>query len=264
MKIKVEDTKSLTGIILLTGISTVIFGIFTKDLNLLWFSLPIIFSLIIAVSRSRKDIDDAVASIGITSSNIRTSIPLGVSAGILVYIVGSMLLSFTDKNTASIVPTFAIASLTPANTLVIPASLFLIINVFIQWLVVAPSEELGFRFLAPYAIYSFTKSVPVALILGTFAWIFTHIPTFLIQGASSGMYIVLFILGIVAIALIYFTGDIVSAWISHATFNTLVIISTAVFSTVTLIILVSLLTFLSIFYVTSGGSNAKKQSPFNL
>ncbi len=261
---KPEETKSLTGIILLSGISIVTLGLFTQDLSLLWFSIPIIFSLIIAVSRGSRDIDDAVKSIGITGTNIQTSVPLGIIAGMVVFLIGSLFVSYTDRNTASLVPVFAIASLTPATTTLIPASVFLFVNVLIQFFVVAPAEELGWRFLTPYALYSFSKSIPFAMFFGTFLWMLTHVPTFMLQNVAQSMYIVLLMMGIVSIALIYYTSGIIASWIAHATFNILVLVlSTAITSTTILTMLVMMF-ILFLIYVKGGDKLAKSKSSFNL
>lgn len=261
---KPEETKSLTGLILITGIAIVTLGIFTDDLGLLWFSIPIIFSLIVAVSRGNRDIDDAVKSIGISGANIQTSLPLGVIAGMLVFIVGSLIVTYTSKNTASLVPVFAIASLTPATTTLIPASIFLLVNVLIQFFIVAPAEELGWRFLTPFALYSFTKSLPFAMFFATILWMLTHVPTFIIQGVSQGMYIVLLVLGLTSIALIYYTSGIIASWIAHATFNILVLIVASAITLQTIIAMITIIIILSLIYIKGGDKHATKQTTFNI
>lgn len=264
MRLKVEETNSLTGMILLTSLALLTFGLFTQDINLLWFALPIIFSLIIAISRRSGDIDEAVKSIGISGTNIQSAIPIGIIAGVIVFIIGSFIVTFTDKNTASMIPTFAIASLSPATSTLIPAGSFLAMNLLIQWLIVAPAEELGFRFLAPYIFYSFSKSIPFAILFGTLLWIVEHVPTFAIQGASQGMYIVLLLLGIMSIALIYYTGGIIASWIAHGVFNSLVLIMTGTLNSITYLVIIGIIISLIIIYSKSGGKNAKTQSNFNL
>ncbi len=261
---KPEETKSLTGLILITGIALVTLGLFTQDTSLLWFSIPIIFSLIIAISRGSHDIDEAVKSIGIAGTNIQTSVPLGIIAGMVVFIVGSLFVSYTAKNTSSLVPVFAIASLTPATTTLIPASAFLLVNVLIQFFVVAPAEELGWRFLTPYALYSFSKSIPFAMFFGTVLWMFTHVPTFILQGISQSMYIVLLMLGVTSIALIYYTSGIIASWIAHATFNILVLVLATAITSTTIISMVVIMFILFLIYVKGGDKLAKSKSPYNL
>lgn len=258
---KVEETGALSGLILGSGLAILTIGLFTKNLELLWFSVPIIFALIISVSRGNRDIDDAVKSIGVSGSNIKTSLPLGIIAGLATFVFGSFIVSFTDANTASLVPVFAIASVTPS---LISAETFLAINIIIQWLIVAPSEELGFRFLAPYVFYSFSKSIPLAMLFGTLLWIVEHIPTFILQGASNSMYIVLLLLGVVSIALIYYTGGILSSWIAHSVFNTLVLLFTGSISLAAYLTMGAIAITLILLYLKVGERNAKTQTNFNL
>lgn len=257
-----EITQPLTGLFLLTGIAIMVFGLFTDNVNMLFFAIPIIFALIVSVSRGFSDIDNAVASIGVSGYNIRDSITLGLTAGVMVYVIGSMLITFTDDNTMALVPMFAISNTATAS--VIPSYIFLGINILIQWLVVAPSEEVGFRFLSPYVINSLVNNLPISMIVGTLLWVFIHIPTYTIQNAPLMMYLVLVIMGIVAIYLIWITGSLISAIILHAVFNTIVVLISGPPTWFTYIVLITISISLLMFYTYGGENHNKKQTPFNL
>lgn len=258
-----EKTDSLTGLILLTSISIVAFSLFSQDTQILIFAIPIIYGLIIAVSRkNNRDIDDGIRSIGLGESNVKTSIPLGIAVGLFVFILGNIIISLTSKTTASTIPVFAI-SLSGASF--IPANVFLGINVLVQWAIVAPSEEIGFRFLAPYIFNSFIKFAPVAMLLGTLTWVFVHIPAYIMQAVPVSMYFVLFFIGVVSIFLIYYTSGLTASVVMHAVFNTLVISIGGVINIYTYIILIFIALSLILLYLSGGERRAKtKSSEFNL
>jgi hypothetical protein len=257
-----EETSSLTGLILLTGLATVTWGLFSQDTSVLVFAIPVIYALIIANSRGNKDIDENVRSIGITGTNLKEAIPIGIAMGLLCFIIGNLIISLSSKVTASTVPTFALSGAS-----FIPANVFTGVNILMQFLVVAPSEEIGFRFLAPYIYNSFIKFAPVAMLLGTITWVFIHIPTYIMQGTPISMYAVLFIIGLISIGLVYYTKGIIASWVMHSVFNTLVLIIGGVLSIPTYIILVLIAGSIILIYFTAagGGRNAKRQpSEFNL
>ncbi len=259
---KAEQTDSLTGIILLTSISIVAFSLFSQDTQILIFAIPIIYGLIIAVSRkNNKDIDDGIRSIGLRESNIKTAIPLGIAVGLLCFIIGNLIISLTSRVTASSIPTFAI-SLSGASF--IPANVFLGVNILTQWLIVSPSEEIGFRFLCPYIYNSFIKFAPVAMLLATVTWVGIHIPTYIMQAVPFSMYIVLLIIGLISIGLVYYTSSLTASVIMHATFNTLVLIIGGVLNIFTYIILILIAISLIFLYLSGGDRRAKTQSEFNL
>lgn len=259
---KTENTDPLTGITLLTGLAILTFGLFTQDTSILFFAIPIIFALLVANSRGNKDIDDNIRSIGITGTNIKTAIPIGIAAGLFCFILGNLIIGLTSKVTSSTVPTFAIP-LSEASF--IPAQMFLATNILIQFLIVAPAEELGFRFLSPYIINSFIKSAPIAMLGGTLLWVFTHIPAYTLQSTPLSMYIVLLVIGLIAIGLIYYTQSLITPWIMHGTFNTLVLVIGGVLSVYVYLMLIFIACSLIFLYLSGGGKHGKKtQSEFNL
>ncbi len=259
---KAEQTDSLTGIILLTSISIVAFSLFSRDTQILIFAIPIIYGLIIAVSRkNNKDIDDSIRSIGLGESNTKTAIPIGIAVGLLVFIFGNLVISLTSRVTASSIPTFAI-SLSGASF--IPANVFLGVNILTQWLIVSPSEEIGFRFLCPFIYNSFIKIAPVAMILATITWVGIHIPAYIMQAVPLSMYFVLFFVGLISIGLIYYTNGLTASVVMHATFNTLVLAIGGVLNIYVYFILIIIALSLILLYLSGGDRRAKTQTEFNL
>jgi len=249
MAVKQGETSTLTALTLFTGLAIVTFGLFLKDANILFYAVPIIFALIVAMSRGNSSIDEGLRSMGITGTNIREAIPLGILSGVIVFFVGSFMIELSPKTASIFVPTFAIAGLATASA-VIPSSVFMASNILMQWSVVAPAEEIGWRFLAPYIAYRIVQSAPIAFIFGIITWVFIHIPTYLLQEAPMTMYVVLVLLGAVSVGLIWITKGIIASWIAHSTFNTLVLTLSGGLDTYTMYLLIAVAIGLGILYYT--------------
>lgn len=263
-KIIPEKTKGITGLVLFSGLAIFTFAIFTQDFKVLIYAIPILYALNIGVTRGSKDIDDAVESLGFSTYNIKDSIPIGVASGIFVFMLANLLVEITPDTMGAIVPLFAVTTFTGVTTAaIIPASLYQGMNIIIQWTVVAPSEEIGWRFLTPYIANSFIKSVPIALAIGILLWAFTHIPSYTLQNVPNMMYLILIFMGLVAVLLIYETGGLLASWVMHGTFNTLVLITAGAVFFTTYIILTVIMLSLTIFYFFGGEKHGKK-TPFSI
>lgn len=214
-----------TGYLILSVLVTMSLALFFKDATYLVFALPTILAFTLAASIDKRggSADSDLEAVGWSSKNLTSAIPLGIAGGIISLVMGGFIMRTASM--ASLVPDFStsIAALTGAS--IIPAGLALATNIIATAMVVVPSEELGYRLLAPYAFFAAFKNQILAWIAASLLWAGTHIPTFMAQGVDNSMYIVLMFISLVNILLIYYTQNIMSAIISHMTFNIGVLLS---------------------------------------
>lgn len=252
-----KGSSATTGYLLFSAMSIITFALALQDPMFLVFAIPIILVFVLAAARGRGDVDRDLAGIGWTNRNLEMAVPLGIVGGMAAFVFGGLVVQ-TEGIYASIVPDFsALGKVTTAS--VIPPAMATSINILSQWFVVAPSEEVGYRVLAPFAGMAVFKNMVVAYIVGTLMWIMTHVPTFTVQKTPMGMYFVLVLLSIIAIALFVFTGNIMSAIIMHGVFNTGVILSTSGADMMAYYVIFSIALVLSAVWIFGRGKEGGKK-----
>lgn len=243
-----ESGSATTGYLILSGLTVVLLTLFYKDAIYLVFAIPIVLVFTLAASgdkTGRGSVDDDLEAVGWSDRNLGISIPLGIIGGMAALFFGSIITRFTPETASILVPDFSgLAALNTAT--VIPPYLSLSVNIFSQWAVISPSEESLARILAVYAFLKIFKNVILAFVLASLFWLFLHIPTYITQGASMNMYLVLLLLAVVTTALFVYTKNLLSAITAHGTFNTGVLLSSNNFDSgtmYTILIIVAILLY---------------------
>jgi len=223
------STSVTTGYLIFAGLFTIAYALSVSDMTYLVFGILLLFTFALATSvGGQGNTDSDLEAIGWSNKNMGMVIPLGIAGGIAALIIGSLIVQFTTKNSAAIVPDFsASASIIPLfSASVIPSSIALAANIVAQWLIVAPSEEAAYRILAPFAGVAVFKNALIAYVVAAMLWLGTHINAYTVQGTPNSMYLVLAVIAIITTGLFWFTGNAVAGIIAHGVFNTGVIIMT--------------------------------------
>lgn len=238
------DSNVTIGYMIFSLVFSILFAFYFSDPMYFAFALFILTAIILATAIDIGDINKDLASIGWSSTNISTAIPLGILGGIAALILGGFIVSINAMHV--LIPDMTAISrfFTTAN--IISPSLAVSANLFAQVFVVVPGEEALKMVIAPYAGLKIFKNKIIAFFIAIILWELYHVPTFIMQNVDSNMYIVLFILGIITVILFFLTQSILSPLIAHGTYNIIIILSSAVtniYSTLTIAsILIILLT----------------------
>src|SRR5659263_46700 len=210
-----QGSTATTGFLILSSLSIVILTLMFKDPLYIVFAIPIIMVFALAASVGGKGSSDSdLAAIGLSNKHMNVAVPIGILGGIVAVFLAGIITSFTAQS-AAIVPDFS--SVTLLSVSIISPSVAMSVNIIAQWLVVAPSEEAGYRILAPYAGQAIFKNLGFAWIFASLLWLATHVPTFIAQGVPNSMYLVLLMISTITIGLLWYTGNIISTIITHAT-----------------------------------------------
>lgn len=233
-----ESGSATTGYLILSSLTVVLFSLWFKDAMYIIFAIPLAFIFTLGASADKTgkgSVDSDLEAVGWSDKNMDTAIPLGIIGGMLTLFLGSMIIRFTPETASILVPDFTnIATLTTAS--VIPAQWALSGNIISQFMVVAPAEEALARVLAVFAFLKIFKNIIIAFVLAAFFWLLLHVPTYLAQGASQNMYVVLLLLALVTTVLYIFTHNLMSAIITHSVFNSGVLLSSNNFDSGTMYI----------------------------
>ncbi len=237
-------TKSnvVIGYLVFSFIFSIIFSLYFADPMYYVFTAFLLMAIILATAIDVGDINKDLASVGWSSTNINTAIPLGVLGGIIALVLGSFIVNINMMNT--LIPDLTSIAKFFTKASVISPLMAVSANLVAQWLVIAPSEESLSKIIAPFASLKIYNDKIVAFFIGILLWISMHVPTFIMQGAGNNMYFVLFILGVITAALFFMTNSILAPIIAHGIFNTAVILSTAqsnIYDTFTILIIVAVL-----------------------
>ncbi|CAG0948617.1 MAG: CPBP family intramembrane metalloprotease [Candidatus Methanoperedens sp.] len=251
-----QSSTSTTGYLILSSLFIVILTLMFKDPLYIVFGIPIIMVFALAASVGGKgSSDEDLAAIGWSNKHMDTVIPIGILGGIVAVFLAGLITSFTQQS-AAIVPDFS-SSATILSASVITPSIAMSVNIISQWLVVAPSEEAGYRILAPYAANSIFKNLGFAWIFATLLWVATHIPTFIAQGVPNSMYLVLIMIATITIGLLWYTGNIMSTIIVHGVYNTGVLLLSNKVDSLTFYIVAIIIMILFIAYYSSSKKGSR-------
>ncbi|MFA4870928.1 MAG: CPBP family intramembrane glutamic endopeptidase [Pedobacter sp.] len=247
MKFDIQSSSAVSGYLILSGLFSAFFAYLLQDPMYFGFSLFIFAGLALAASNDtgKGTVAQDLTKLGWSSTNIFTVVPLGIAGGIIGLIIGSFIVSNVEMNI--LVPDLSTIAQYFTSASVVPAGLATTANIVGTVMVVAPAEEVLKLILAPFALKSIFKNTVVALFLSILFWTAMHIPTFIAQGASTSMYLVLVIFGIIGAVLLFITQNILSAIIAHATFNIGVILSSAsgdIFGVLTVIAIISIVMYI--------------------
>ncbi len=244
MKLFTESKTSniVAGYLIFSFIFSVIFSLYFQDPLFYAFTLFILMALLLATAIDVGDINKDLASVGWSSTNINTAIPLGVLGGIISLVLGSFMVNINMMN--PIIPDLTAIAKFFTNASIISPMLAVTANLFAQWLVIAPAEESLSKIIAPFAGMLVFKDKIFAFSLAILLWIGMHVPTFILQNVGNNMYFVLAILGIITTILFFMTNSILAPIIAHGVFNSAVILSSAsadTYATFTIIIVIAIL-----------------------
>lgn len=259
MKLFTESKNSsvVTGYLIFSFIFSVIFSLYFQDPLFYAFTLFILMAIVLATAIDVGDINKDLASVGWSSTNINTAIPLGVLGGIIALVLGSFVVNINMMN--SMIPDLTAIAKFFTKASIISPMLAVTANLFAQWLVIAPAEESLTKIIAPYAGLLVFKDKIIAFFIAILLWISMHVPTYIMQGVGNNMYFVLFILGVVTTVLFFMTNSILAPIIAHGVFNTVVIMSSAVsnfYGTATIIIIASVIVMVWLKNSKKSGYNA--------
>ncbi len=233
---RTDSGSATTGYLILSGLTVVLFALWFKDAMYLVFGIPLAFIFTLGASADKTgkgSVDEDLEAVGWSDKGMELAIPFGIIGGMLALFLGSIITRYTPETASMLVPDFTgIAALTTAS--VVPAQWALSANIISQFMVVAPAEEALARVLAVFAFLKIFKNIIIAFILAAFFWLFLHIPTYLAQGASQNMYVVLLILAFVTTVLYLFTHNLMSSIVAHSTFNSGVLLSSSNFDSGTM------------------------------
>lgn len=245
-----------SGYLLLSAIIIMLFALVYQDTGYLTFGIPIIMVFILAASVGKGNTDSDLAQLGWTSQKLDVAIPLGILGGVVSLFLGSIIIGkLSTGSLATIVPDFSgMGKLGTAS--VVPAMLATSANLISQWLIVAPSEESLTKILGPIAIFAITKNVVIAYLGAMFLWGLMHYPKFLMTGQPNSMYIVLAVVFGIALLVFYLSGNIMGAIVSHATFNSSVILIGENVNTITIYVVGVIAAILIYAFYTSRSSKA--------
>ena len=241
----ITETKTasvVTGYLIFSFIFSVLFSLYFQDPLFYAFTLFILMALVLANSIDVGDINKDLASVGWSSTNITTAIPLGVLGGIIALVLGSFVVNINMMN--STIPDLTSIAKFFTKASIISPLMAVSANLFAQWLVITPAEESLKLIIAPYAGMLVFKNKIIAFFIGILLWELMHVPTYIMQGVGTNMYFVLFILGVITAFLYFLTSSILAPLTAHGTFNTAIILSSAqsnVYDTFTILIIVAVL-----------------------
>ena len=242
---KTDSGSVTTGYLIISSLTVVLLTLFFKDPTYLVFAIPLVLVFTLAASADKKGggVDEDLEAVGWSDKGMELAVPLGIIGGMLVLFLGSIMTRYTPETASILVPDFSsIAKISTAT--VIPPALALSVNIIAQWLSVVPGEEALARVLAPFGFMKIFKNMVIAFILAAFFWLFLHIPTYLAQGASQNMYIVLLLLALITTVLYIITKNLMSSIIAHGTFNTGVLLFASSFDTTTLYVVLIIVAIL--------------------
>ena len=218
--IKIEKSSATVGYLILSTIAVISFALAFQDMNMLVFAVPLLVGFVIAASINKGKPEEDIIAIGYSGVHPEFFIPIGLIGGLIAIFVGSLIMEFSSQSTAALIPDFSGLKLAA----VIPPTVALSVNLMAQWLIIAPSEEILARTVAPFAFMSLTKNVIVAYLAGSALWMLTHYPTFTLQNVPNTMYLVLAVLAAITLIVYFLTKSLFASIISHATFNSGVLI----------------------------------------
>lgn len=235
MKAKLLTSKRssvTTAIMILSLLFVVAYTLFLDDAMFMVFAIPLLAFIIFAKLNEGNDIDESLESVGWGDRNIWFAIPMGFIGGAFALIVGGLLLKANLAQASILIPNMQITGgLAVAS--VIPASVATSANIISQWMVIAPSEEAGFRVLAPYALSSIIPTPIFIFGASIVMWAAYHYPTWLMSGTNANMYIIIVVWGIIFASLLLLTGNILSSITAHAVTNSsIILINGNVFGTI--------------------------------
>ena len=236
-KLLVSERSSITtAIMILSLLFVVAYTLFLQDAMFMVFAIPLLAFVTFSALRGGDDIDESLENLGWGDRNIWFAIPIGFIGGAAALLVGGILLNVNLANASFLIPNMkASGGLVVAS--VIPASIAISADIISQWMVVAPSEEAGFRVLAPYALSSIIPSSIFIFTGSTLMWAAYHYPTWLMSGTNVNMYIIIVAWGMIFAALLLITGNILSSITAHAVTNSsIIIINNNIYGTTEVII----------------------------
>jgi membrane protease YdiL (CAAX protease family) len=239
-------SNAVAGYLIFSFIFSIIFSLYFQDALFYAFTLFILMALILATAIDVGDINKDLSAVGWSSTGINMAIPLGVVGGILAVVIGSVIINVNISGLFLTVPDLTAVSKIFTKASVISPIMAVSANIFSQWLVVAPAEESFSKIIAPFAGILTFKNKPLAFAIAILLWVGMHVPTFIMQGASSNMYFVLIILGVITTGLYFITNSIITPIIAHGTYNTIVIMSGAssnIYSTLTILTVAAILIY---------------------
>ena len=224
-KVKQEP---VVGIFIMFIIATFAFALFLGDPMVLLFGVMIIGVWVLASSVGTGDAKTDLEAIGITGKDITIAIPVGIAIGVISLLIGSVIMGLDNQAnfmalSSIIIPSVATSAALGTAT-VIPHYLANTVEVFSQWLYVAPGEEAGFRVLTVFGLQSIFANPIIAFFGATLIWAAMHIPLWMSTGVSGTMYIVIVVWGVIWSAQFVIMRNFFSNVISHATTNTGVIV----------------------------------------
>ncbi len=240
----ITETKSnaVVGYLVFSFIFSRIFSLYFQDPMYYVFTAFLLMAIVLATAIDVGDINKDLASVGWSSTNITTAIPIGVLGGIIALVLGSFVVDINTMKT--LIPDLTSIAKFFTKASIISPSMAVSANLFAQWLVITPAEESLKLIIAPYAGMLVFKDKIIAFFIGILLWELMHVPTYIMQGAGTNMYFVLFILGVITAFLYFLTSSILAPLIAHGTFNTAVILSSSqsnVYDTFTILIIVAVL-----------------------
>lgn len=246
-------SSAVTGYLIFSLIFSVLFALMFEDPMFLVFGVFILMAFILATAIDVGDINKDLASVGWSSTNIKTAVPLGIIGGIVTLVIGSFMVNINMMH--PVVPDFSSLGKFFTKASVISPLMAVSANIISQWLVVAPAEESLSKIIAPYAGIMVFKDKIFAFFLAILLWTAMHIPTFVMQGVGSSMYFVLILFGVISAVLFFMTNSILTPIIAHGVFNTVIILSSSGDTYSTLVILVVAAVLLLVWSKSSKGAN---------
>ena len=218
-----ERSSITTGIMILSLLFVVGYTLFLDDSMYLVFAIPLLAFITFSALRGGDDIDESLENLGWGDRNIWFALPMGFVGGAVALLIGGIILNVNLVNASLLIPNMKTAGgLAVAS--VIPVSIAITADIISQWMVVAPSEEAGFRVLAPYALSSIIPN-PIFIFTGsTLMWAAYHYPTWVMSGTNTNMYIIIVVWGMIFAALLLITGNVLSSITAHAVTNSSIII----------------------------------------
>lgn len=269
-----KKSTASTGYMVFCIVITGLFALAYEEAMFIIFTVFLLLIFIIGASIDAGKPEKDLELVGWSGRNMELVIPLGIAGGMFSFLIGAVIMRNVEPSsiyqafiidlstTGTVFPKLmAMLGLTTiASASIIPSVLSTSANILGQWFTVAPSEEALSKIIVPWASLATFKNWVLAYIIGTLFWIIYHIPKFVTQSVDGRMYIVLLLIAAVNVALVIFTKNVLAGVISHATFNTDVIIYPGVNQTAFYVILIIMTVLVFIWFWSKKAKTARRAS----
>lgn len=245
MALRESPLSASTGYLLFCVIITFALSIYL-DASLIGFGVIITLLFVLSASADKGSTDKNLKALGWTTDNFGSALLMGTIGGVVTIILGSFLISYDQKTASLLVPDFSFTAQIASTMPIVSVGSATLFNILSQWFTIAPAEEALARVLSVKATLSFLNNTMLAYIMGSTLWILFHYQSYTMQDAPIVMYFVLGIMSIINILIIFLTNNVLSAVVSHAVFNTgVILIAISLMYFVALIALLLIISFAS-------------------